>query len=424
VLHEGKTIYENEKAVTFTGHNGEPNERFLNYVYQPWYDLKGNVQGVLNFAIDTTDQVRARQKVEDSERQFRSVLQRSPSIFLILAGREMRIAFANRPLLESWGKDESILGRPLLEVLPELADQPFPIILDKVYTTGEAHYGYEEKAVVIKNGKPTELFYNYAYLPVQESDGPITGVNVMATDMTEQVVARIRVEESERKYRELSEQLEAIVQERTNELQRSNDDLQQFAHVASHDLKEPLRKLRTFINRLTDEFGSSIPAKGQGYIEKLHAASLRMYDMIDGVLRYSSINQGEQVIESVSINELIESIESDLEMVIQQKHAVIDKANLGHVQGARILLHQLFYNLINNALKFSKDVPHIDITAHELMRDNIPMIEIRVADNGIGFSPEYADMIFHAFSRLNSKDKFEGTGLGLALCRKIAERHH
>lgn len=424
VLHEGRTIYENEKAIILYGHNGEATERFFNYVYQPWYDLKGNVQGVLNFAIDTTDQVLARRKIEESERQFRSVLLRSPSVVLILDGRNMRIAFANRPLLDSWGRDESIIGKPLLDVLPELSDQPFPAILDKVFTTGEAYYGNEEKAVVIKDGKPTELFYNYAYLPIQESDGPVTGVNVMATDMTEQVIARKKIEESERKYRELSEHLETIVQERTNELRRSNDDLQQFAHVASHDLKEPVRKLRTFINRLNDEFGSSLSSKGQGYIDKMRTASSRMYDMIDGVLRYSSMNEGEQAIESVSMNELIESIESDLEMVIQQKHAVIKKPNLPNVQGARILLYQLFYNLINNALKFSKDDPLIDITAREFMRDNIPMIEIRVADNGIGFDPEYAETIFHAFSRLNSKDKFEGTGLGLALCRKIAERHH
>ena len=148
-----------------------------------------------------------------------------------------------------------------------------------------------------------------------------------------------------------------------------------------------------------------------------------MYDMIDGVLRYSSINEGEQEIESVSIDELIASIESDLEMVIQQKQAVIEKTNLPLVQGARILLHQLFYNLINNALKFSKEKPHVTITAREFMQGDVTMVEIRVADNGIGFSPEHAEKIFHAFSRLNSKDKYEGTGLGLALCRKIAERH-
>lgn len=424
VYHTGKTIYQNESHVIFNDHSGSQNERYFNYIYQPWHDLKGNIQGVLNFAIDVTEQVQTRKKIEDSEKQFRQVLMGSPGIFLILHGREMRITFANDPLLTSWGKTRDILGKTFLEVLPEMADQPFPQLLDKVFTTGKAHFGNEEKAVIIKEDVPREVYYNYMYQPIQEPDGPVTGVNVMATDITEQVIARKKIEGSERQYRELSEHLESIVEERTVELRRSNDDLQQFAHVASHDLKEPVRKLRTFINRLEDEFSASLPQQGKTYLDKMRMASTRMYDMIDGVLKYSSVNEGEQEMAPVDLNEVMTSIESDLEMLFQQKHAVIEIGKLPVIDGARILLYQLFYNLINNALKFSKDKPHIKVSSR--ITGTVPnqVAEITVHDNGIGFSQVYAEKIFHAFSRLHSKDRYEGTGLGLALCKKIAERHH
>jgi signal transduction histidine kinase/ActR/RegA family two-component response regulator len=424
VYHEGKTIYQNEQHVVFNDAGRGLSDFYFNYIYQPWYDLKGNIQGVLNFAIDVTEQVKARKKVEESEKQFRGVLTGSPSIFLILEGLEMRITFANEPLLVSWGKTPDIVGKKLLEVLPELADQPFPKLLREVFTTGKPCYGNEEKAVIIKDGQPQDKYYNYVYQAIQQPGATITGVTIMATDITEQVVARKKIEESERRYRELTEHLETIVEERTVELRRSNDDLQQFAHVASHDLKEPVRKLKTFINRLDDEFGVALPEVGKGYIRKMRTASARMGDMIDGVLKYSSINEGTQDIEPVDLNELIAGIESDLEMVIQQKQAVVDKGPLPTIECARILIYQLFYNLINNALKFSSDQPRVYISCQVAGEGNQATAEITVRDNGIGFDPEFADKIFHAFSRLHSKDQYEGTGLGLALCKKIAERHH
>ncbi|HEY5745491.1 MAG TPA: ATP-binding protein [Chryseolinea sp.] len=424
VYREGKTIYQNEQRVVFQDPNRGPVDSYFNYIYQPWYDLKGNIQGVLNFAIDVTEQVKARKKVEDSEKQFRGVLTGSPSIFVILEGRQMRITFANEPSLISWGKTPDIVGKTLLEVLPELADQPFPRLLDEVLTTGKPHYGNEEKAVIVKDGLRQDKYYNYVYQAIQQPGAAITGVTIMATDITEQVIARKKIEESERRYRELTEHLEAIVQERTVELRRSNDDLQQFAHVASHDLKEPVRKLKTFINRIDDEFGATFPEAAKGYIQKMRRASSRMHDMIDGVLKYSSMNAGTQDIEPVDLNELMAGIESDLEMVIQQKQAVIEKGNLPTIACARILIYQLFYNLINNALKFSSTEPRVYISCRVAGEGSHATAEISVRDNGIGFDTEFADQIFHAFSRLHSKDQYEGTGLGLALCKKIAERHH
>jgi PAS domain S-box-containing protein len=229
------------------------------------------------------------------------------------------------------------------------------------------------------------------------------------------------------------EKLEEEVAQRTKDLQRSNEDLQQFAHVASHDLKEPVRKVRTFSNRLRDEFGTGLPDKANTYLEKIESAASRMYAMIDGVLAYSSLGGIEQVREEVDLNKTIAQIQNDLEVVISGKGATLQYGRLPVVSGYALLLYQLFYNLMNNSLKFSKaGVPPLitiaaqsplpgELKANGLSEGN--WVRISITDNGIGFSPAYRHRIFQTFSRLNSKDKFEGTGLGLALCKKIVERH-
>ncbi len=237
---------------------------------------------------------------------------------------------------------------------------------------------------------------------------------------------------AERQLRELAGSLEDEVRKQTNELRelnislhQSNEDLQQFAHVASHDLKEPVRKIRTYGNRLLDEYGAELPAPARVFLDKIQHATERMVSMIEGVLTYSTLNGGEQPIELIDLNETIRNIEVDLEMMITEKKAVVKKEPLPVIEGAAVLVYQLFYNLLNNALKFTKAgvQPVITITALTFREEDKEMVEIRVKDNGIGFEQEHAKKIFDTFARLNSKDRFEGTGLGLALCKKIAERH-
>ena len=147
--------------------------------------------------------------------------------------------------------------------------------------------------------------------------------------------------------------------------------------------------------------------------------------MIEGVLNYSMLSAAHQKIESVDLNETVKHIESDLEVSIAQRGAKIDFDELPVVEGASILLYQLFYNLINNSLKFSKpgQPPVVRISSAMVQHDRKEFAEITISDNGIGFEQEFAEKIFETFLRLNSKDMFEGTGLGLSLCKRIAERH-
>jgi light-regulated signal transduction histidine kinase (bacteriophytochrome) len=167
----------------------------------------------------------------------------------------------------------------------------------------------------------------------------------------------------------------------------------------------------------------------------MESAATRMNSMIDGVLGYSMLGATEQVVEKVDLNELLENIQSDLEILIQQKQAVIEYESLPEIEGSPILLYQLFYNLINNSLKFSVagvppriNISYVDYNVAQV-KSNTPLKPgiqykcITVADNGIGFDQAYAEKIFRTFTRLNAKDKYEGTGLGLSLCKKIVQRH-
>ncbi len=230
-----------------------------------------------------------------------------------------------------------------------------------------------------------------------------------------------------------AEKLEQAVRRRTQELRRlnhsletSNEDLQQFAHVASHDLKEPVRKIRTFTGRLLDEYAGHLPHEAQTFLQKIMQATIRMSTMIEGVLTYSILNSNEHPMEPVDLNEIFTHIESDLELAIQESGAEIRRGESPRIEGGRVLIYQLFYNLINNALKFSRHVekPLIIIESRVAEGAGKRFAELLIRDNGIGFDTAQADKIFEAFARLNSKDKFEGTGLGLSLCKKIAERHH
>jgi hypothetical protein len=223
----------------------------------------------------------------------------------------------------------------------------------------------------------------------------------------------------------LSKKLEKLVSDRTKELQRSNEDLQQFAHVASHDLKEPVRKIKTFVSRLRDEMAEQLDENSKIYINRTLDAASRMNVMIDGVLTYSTISALEEIFEPVNLNEVLKSVEFDLELVIQQKGATIRYNNLPTLEGAPVLLHQLFYNLVNNSLKFTKPdvLPVITLSSEIIWIEDKELARIVLQDNGIGFEQEYADQIFGTFTRLHSKDRYEGSGLGLALCKNIVERH-
>lgn len=365
-----------------------------------------------------------REESESSKRLFETITANTPDLIYVW-DLHYRFTYANQALLNMWGKNwEQAIGCTLLEN----GYEPWHATMhereiDHVIATKESVRG----VVSFPHATQGKRIYDYILVPVLNDKGEVEAVAGTTRDITE-------IKKAEEALKRSGEILEAQVAERTEALRRSNEDLQRFAHVASHDLKEPVRKVRTFTSRLKQEFAGDLPEKAQDYVNKIEKAAERMYSMIEGVLLYSSLNAMEQSFEPVALNDTLANIETDLEVVIQQKQATIHYGNLPVLTGSPILLYQLFYNLINNSLKFaSTNRPlqiHIDAEVagqDELQKAGLnmeqPYTKIKVQDNGIGFDQQDADNIFQSFSRLHPKDRYEGTGLGLALCKNIIERH-
>jgi signal transduction histidine kinase len=217
----------------------------------------------------------------------------------------------------------------------------------------------------------------------------------------------------------------------SEELSRSNRELEDFAFVASHDLQEPLRKIRAFGDRLMTSHASSIDEKGQDYLQRMYNAAERMSNLISDLLEYSRINSRGKEFSKVSLEQVIKDVIGDLEIAIEESSAIINTSKLPEINGDVSQLNQLFLNLLSNAIKFRKnDIPPvIDISYREnsvfdevLKTENL-WYEIIIKDNGIGFSQEFEDKIFIPFQRLHARNQYKGTGIGLAVCRRIVERH-
>ncbi|HEY0732178.1 MAG TPA: ATP-binding protein, partial [Chitinophagaceae bacterium] len=214
----------------------------------------------------------------------------------------------------------------------------------------------------------------------------------------------------------------------------ANTELEQFAHVSSHDLQEPLRKIRTFAEMLKDNIYDNTDPDSKRYLDKITATAERMSDSLKALLNFTRMQHSNNYAE-VDLNKTISQILTDLELLIEQKEAKVIVEPLPVIKAVPIQMQQLFYNLLHNALKFSKpgEKPLLEIRSRRLLEEEIlkyPMLqhfkeyhEITVKDNGIGFDQQYAEKIFMIFQRLHSKSEIEGTGIGLALAKKVVKNH-
>ncbi|MBW8688047.1 CheR family methyltransferase [Chitinophaga rhizophila] len=237
-----------------------------------------------------------------------------------------------------------------------------------------------------------------------------------------------------------AEIMEQRIEERTLELKQANEDLeasnaelQQYAFVASHDLKEPLRKIHMFGNMLKDRYQENLEDKAKDYLNRIISSSSRMASLIDDLLRFSRLSQA-SFFEQVDLTVIVKEILSDLEILIQEKNAKVSVTQLPVIEAVPGQLRQVFQNLLSNAFKFSrKDVqPVISIRGNRIKEKRFdspgdpegPFVCVSISDNGIGFDEKYLDKIFVLFQRLHTKDKYEGTGIGLAVTRKIIDKHN
>lgn len=240
-----------------------------------------------------------------------------------------------------------------------------------------------------------------------------------------------RTEERERAQaalRQANEVLEVRVLERTADLQIANRELQDFAYIASHDLQEPLRKIRAFSSRLADKLSGSLDEESSDYLRRMEKAATRMQDMIEALLAYSRVTTRAQPLQPVNLEDVAREVIADLELRIEQTGGQVQLSPLPIIRADRLQMHQLLQNLISNALKYHRpeSPPQVKVYSRAVVEpvSGEPKVEICVEDNGIGFDEKYLDRIFQPFQRLISRSEYEGSGIGLAICRKIAERHN
>ncbi|HEY5749361.1 MAG TPA: PAS domain-containing protein [Chryseolinea sp.] len=653
---------------------------YFNFVYYPLREEDETISGVMVVATEMTQQVQARKKLEESETRFRNMVTQSPIPMTIFRGEDFIIELANETMIRNlWRRTwDDVKGRPLLEVFPELRDQPYPALLKSVMETGIAYSDKEAEAVVDGPGGKQTHYLDFEYAPLFNLDRTVSGIMVTVNDVTEKVKARQQIiddaerltlategtrlatwdldlqtseiihsprmarifglpedthltlpemrkavhprdlsvvekafeaalksgnyyyearvihpdqavrwiqtrgkvlynndhvplrmlgtmiditdrkraeriiEESEKKFRTLADsmpqfiwtadragnlnyfsrsvyqytgitepkklaeswwktihpedrkatlkawqeslikgtdflfehrfrhhegtyrwqlsravpqrdvagkiemwvgtstdihdrklftdELENKVLQRTTELHllnqnllKSNDELAQFAYVASHDLQEPLRKIQTFAGRILDVESRNLSERGRDYFQRMQSASVRMQQLIVDLLSFSRANTNEKYFEVTDLNHVLQLVKEQLKDTIDQKQAVILSSTLPVLNIISFQFEQLFTNLIANALKFSKtDVPPlIAIHADKVGRDHVHHKDaedilyhrIVITDNGIGFEPQFNERIFQVFQRLHGKDEYPGTGIGLAICKKIIENH-
>ena len=229
----------------------------------------------------------------------------------------------------------------------------------------------------------------------------------------------------------LSEKLEMKVKERTKLLEESNAELEQFAHISSHDLQEPLRKIQTFAHLIKDDDFESLSENSRRYLGKIILTSERMTKLLKDLLKFTKISQQEP--ESIiDLNQVIQHIREDLELSMLQHQVSLSVSQLPTIEGRPLQIKQLFYNIISNSIKYRTPdlLAVISITCNKFERN--PVVkdlparsywEIVVKDNGIGFDQQYAEQIFTVFQRLHTRSAYEGTGIGLAIARKVVANH-
>jgi PAS domain S-box-containing protein len=323
---------------------------------------------------------------------------------------------ANEAVIKSnFMTPDQIIGRPLLTVFPGNKDNGFFDLYVRVVETGLA----EQSSQYYRDEFGLEGWFEVS--AVKQGGN---GVVVTYNNITERRQAELSAQQQEKELKEANA-----------ELHRSNENLQQFAHIASHDLQEPLRRIQAFSDILQNQFIDSLSDGERDMVRRIQKSAGRMQLLIKDLLLYSQLSTQRDSFTTVSLNEVLTDVVTDLEMTISEKNATVQASSLPHVYGSASRLRQLFQNLITNALKFTqpgvsplisiqfREAKPNELPANLSSQPNQPFWLITVSDNGIGFDERYKDRIFTPFQRLHNPANYSGTGIGLAICQRVTESH-
>ncbi|MBO0949654.1 PAS domain-containing sensor histidine kinase [Fibrella forsythiae] len=407
-------LFDRYVIVVETGEKQQIEQEFREDGLNAWFDITAIRQGdgLVLTLLDISERKQAQLDLARQKDQLTAIFESSPNgIIAMRAIRDdsgqpidflMEKANSTTTVMTGHTPDQ-IVGTRLLTTFPGNADGGFLAIYQRVVTTGQP----EQATQYYRDEKGLEAWFNVSAVRQGSDNVVVTFSDVTTAQRTQQ------------------------------QLRESNESLEQFAGVASHDLQEPLRKVQSFGNLLSQQFGPQLGESGQDLIQRMQSAADRMSILIRDLLAYSRLTNLPDISNSLDLNVLVSEVLIDLETRVADKKAVIDISTLPTLRANNLTIRQLIQNLIGNALKFSRPGvrPHIRISAEKVRGKQLPASlptpqassywAIRVADNGIGFDDQYKDRIFGAFQRLHSRNSvYPGTGIGLAIVKKVVEQHN
>jgi PAS domain S-box-containing protein len=419
--------------------DGTLEEAYLDFVYQPSRNARGEIDGILVHAVDVSHQVEAREALKQSQERL-ALAQQAAHIGTFEWDIQTNAIFWTPELEALYGLPpggfEGKYDNWAQRVHPDDLQQAQANLHAAV--TGGPPYNTEFR-VIWPDGTRRWLLAKGEVTHYDDAGRPrrMIGVNI---DITERKQAEQEVMLVNLRLQDLNTNLEAMVAARTQELeqsaevlrqlnielQRSNQELQDFAYVASHDLQEPLRKIQAFGNLLEEEYGAQI-GEGKAYLDRMRNSAGRMRVLIEDLLTFSRVTTKAQPFSQVDLNVIMRDVIDDLSSRLQTTQGRIEVlGDLPTIEADPRQMYQMLQNLLSNALKFHRadQPPHVRVHAELQEQPDAPkQYALFVEDNGIGFDEKYLDRIFTVFQRLHGRGSYEGTGIGLAVVRKIIERH-
>lgn len=440
VLGTGEIHTESAARIMFLK-NGFPYYGYYDYTYKPLSNTKGEIYGVICTAIDVTEEVEARSRLQEAEQNMRGAVELAQLGTWSIDAASNGLTYSDR-MIEWFGFDPA--ARHYNEAIAIILEEDRERVAKAVAWGLDTQSGglYDQTYTVIHPATGKKRILHAQGKTVFDSQGSPLRMNGTAQDITIQTELQM---ELENQLQHRTEEIQAAMEElrAVNEelgqanvqLTHSNMELGQFAYIASHDLQEPLRKISTFMERLQSRIKESLDEKSQSYIDKINDAAERMGRLIRDLLAYSALPKDEAAFVPVNLEHTAREALEDYDVLIERTGAAVTWDALPVIKGIPLQMSQLFFNLIGNALKFIRpDVqPKIHIqgtaaTAQEIrsmhLNERQSYHKIRFTDNGIGMKPEDTQKIFNIFQKLHSKSEFAGTGIGLAMCRKIVQNHH
>ncbi len=440
VFTSGETYSANAAEAFLHGENG-PGIYYFDFTYKPLRNAAGDVYGIMGMAVDVTEQVIARKAVEQAEANLRGAIELAELATWNLDLSVNRLTCTDR-LVEWFGLDSN--------------DEPLEVVLKSIHDKDRDRIN---NAVNWSLNPASQGLYNEEYTVVHPKTGQERVVHAQGKtrfDATGKAVVLLGTAQDITIQREMQTALEQQVLERTEQLagsnaalktkneelaesneqlKHSNEELAQYAYVASHDLQEPLRKIRLFSGMLiTKEY---LTEDIKVLIDKIGQSSERMSMLIRDLLEFSKLLKSDTLVRPVDLQEVTVAVANDFELLLEEKKATLLIGKMPTLQAVALQMNQLFYNLLGNALKFDKpgrtlvvEVKAIPIDQEDVSKFiSKPLAfaqyyHITIRDNGIGFELKYSEHIFEVFKRLHGRDLYPGSGIGLAICRRIVVNHN